>query len=78
MHCEKIIVCGSYGTALREGVTAALKRATISINHGLVDSSLRGFESVLGQLPTGDNSPPDKIKAQLLPTRTTIPRTTPH
>ena len=25
-----------------------------------------------------DNSPPDKNKAQLLPTRTTIPRTTPH
>ena len=41
------------------------------------------FKRVLGQLPTGDNSPPDKNKAQLLPTRTTIPigqfptRTTP-
>ena len=34
--------------------------------------------AVLGQLPTGDNSPPDKNKAQLLPTRTTIPRTTSH
>ena len=33
---------------------------------------------VLGQLPTGDNSPSDKNKAQLLPTRATIPRTTPH
>ena len=33
---------------------------------------------VLGQLPTGDNSPPDKHKAQLLPTSTTIPRATPH
>ena len=31
---------------------------------------------VLGQLPTGDNSPLNKNKAQLLPTRTTIPRTT--
>ena len=33
---------------------------------------------VLGQLTTRDNSPPDINKAQLLPTRTTIPRTTPH
>ena len=33
---------------------------------------------VLGQLPTGDNSQPDQNKAQLLPTRTTITRTTPH
>ena len=32
---------------------------------------------VLGQLPTGDISPLDKNKAQILPTRTTIPRTTP-
>ena len=32
----------------------------------------------LGHLPTGDNSPPDENKAQLLPTRTIIPRTTPH
>ena len=32
--------------------------------------------SVLGQLPTEDNSPPDKNKAQLLPTGTRIPRTT--
>ena len=42
----------------------------------------RGFTElthlVLGQLPTGDNSPPDKDKAQLLPTRTTLPRTSPH
>ena len=30
---------------------------------------------VLGQLPTEDNSPPDKNKAQPLPTGTTIPRT---
>ena len=34
--------------------------------------------TVRGQLTTGDNSPPDKTKAQLFPTRTTIPRTTPH
>ena len=34
--------------------------------------------SVLRQLLTEDNSPPDKHKAQLMPTRTTIPRTTPH
>ena len=27
--------------------------------------------------PTGDNSPPEESKAQLLPTRTMIPRTTP-
>ena len=33
---------------------------------------------VLGQLPTGDNSPPDKAKDQLLPTMTMIPITTPH
>ena len=34
---------------------------------------------VLGQLPmTEDNSPPNKNKAQPLPTRTTIPRTIPH
>ena len=33
---------------------------------------------VLGQLPTGDNSPLDKNKAQLLPNRTTTPRRTPH
>ena len=33
---------------------------------------------VLGQLPTGNNSPPDENKAQLLPSRTTISRTTPH
>ena len=29
----------------------------------------------LGQLPTGQISPPEKDKTQLLPTRTTIPRT---
>ena len=34
--------------------------------------------AVLGQLHTGDNSPRDKNKAQLLPTTTTIPRATPH
>ena len=28
--------------------------------------------------PHEDNSPPDKTKAQPLPTRTTIPRTIPH
>ena len=33
---------------------------------------------VLGQLPTRDNYPPDKDKAQLLLTRTAIPSTTPH
>ena len=33
---------------------------------------------VLGQLPTEDKSPPDKNKAQSLPTGTTIPRTIPH
>ena len=33
---------------------------------------------VLGQLPTGDHSSPEKNKAQLLPTRITIPRTTHH
>ena len=33
---------------------------------------------VLGQLPTGDHSPLDKNKVQLLLTRTTIPRTIPH
>ena len=33
---------------------------------------------VLGQLPTKYNSPPDKNKAQPLPTGTTIPRTNPH
>ena len=34
---------------------------------------------LLGQLdPHEDNSPPDNNKAQPLPTRTTIPRTTPH
>ena len=34
--------------------------------------------AVLGQLPTEDNSPPDKNKAQLLPTWTMIPTTIPH
>ena len=34
--------------------------------------------AVLGQMPTGDSSPPNKNKAHLLPTRTTIPRTIPH
>ena len=33
---------------------------------------------VRGQLPTKDNSPPDKNKAQPLHTGTTIPRTIPH
>ena len=33
---------------------------------------------LLGQLPTVDNSAPDRNKAHLLPTRTTIPRTTPN
>ena len=33
---------------------------------------------ILGQLPTKDNSPPDKNKPQALPTGTTIPRTIPH
>ena len=33
---------------------------------------------VLGQLPTKDNSPPDKSKVQPLPTGTTVPRTIPH
>ena len=36
------------------------------------------FMTVLEQLPTGDNSPTDKNKAQLLPTRTMIARTTLH
>ena len=36
------------------------------------------YTGVLGQLPTGDNSPPDKNKSHILPTRTTIPRTIPH
>ena len=34
------------------------------------------LQKVLGQLPTKDNSPPDRNKAQPLPTGTTIPRTT--
>ena len=44
------------------------------------EGGVRGgtYLKVLGQLPTGDNSPPDKDKAQLLPTRTMNPRTTPH
>ena len=33
---------------------------------------------VLAQLPTWDNSPRDKYKAQILPTWTTIPRTSPQ
>ena len=41
------------------------------------------IKTVLGQLPTKDNFPPDKNKAQPLPTGPTIPmsipsRTTPH
>ena len=36
-----------------------------------ISSSLNNKYLVLGQLPTWDNSPPDKNKAQLLPTRTT-------
>ena len=37
------------------------------------------LKTVLGQLPMRTiNSPPDKNKAQPLPTRTTIPRTIPH
>ena len=35
-------------------------------------------ERVLGQLPTKDNSPLNKNKAQPLPTGNTIPRTLPH
>ena len=35
-------------------------------------------DMVLGQLPTKHNFPPDKNKAQPLPTGTTIPRTIPH
>ena len=34
--------------------------------------------SSLGQLSTGDNSPRDKNETHILPTRTTVPRTTPH
>ena len=33
---------------------------------------------VLGQLPTKENSPPEKNKSQPLPTGTTIPRTSPQ
>ena len=36
------------------------------------------LKSVLGQLPTGDNSPPDKNNGHLLPTRTKLPQITPH
>ena len=39
---------------------------------------LKMKKMVLGQLPTGDNPPPDKNKAQLLPTRITIARTAPY
>ena len=39
---------------------------------------IRAIPPVLGQLPTGDNSPPNKNKAHLLPTRTTNPRTIPQ
>ena len=35
-------------------------------------------QTVLGQLPTKDNSQPDKYKAHPLPTGTTIPRTIAH
>ena len=35
-------------------------------------------KKVLGQLPTKDNSQPDKNNAHPLPTGTTIPRTIPH
>ena len=41
---------------------------------------LRKEEKKIGSrtTPHEDNSPPDKTKAQPLPTRTTIPRTIPH
>ena len=46
-----------------------LQRSDMEYAHGVV----------LGQLRTGDNAPmQDKNKAQLLPTRTAVPRTTPH
>ena len=41
-------------------------------------TSLLIILTVLGQLPTKDNSPPAKNKAQSLPNGTTIPRTIPH
>ena len=46
-------------------------------SHG-ISTSTYSCAVVLGQLHIGDNSPPDKNKAQLLPTRTMIYRTTPH
>ena len=36
---------------------------------------LRVQDTLLGRLPTGDNSPPDKNKAQLLPTRSLLHKT---
>ena len=36
------------------------------------------LEPIVRQFPTGDNFSPDENKAQLLPTMTMVPRTTPN
>ena len=50
-------------------------RSLYEVNDG---SGFSMEKLILGQHPTGDNSPPDKNKARLMPTRTTIHITIPH